>query len=250
MALATEFPASVVGVGQAGPVHRRRTIRAEINPMDKSTVVSIYPRALDESNKWTLQPNEYRIHAGSYEKPAILIVGPASWWRDVDPDQPLLEIPVGSFLIADSIVKDFCNSIYACDMGDNVPGLFYVPGCKFDKEGRPSNELTAQWIKIEYKTLLDKAKARQDNWYRTLIKIADTSWARTNGSPLAISDDMRLAAKELGLDKEWSKDARAVDMVRCVACGNLRNPAYPVCLHCRTVIDKEAYDKLNLKPAV
>jgi len=235
MALATEFPASVVGIG-GGP--KRRTIRAEVNPLDKSTVVSIYPKYIHE-NKWTLTPGEFEIPAGTYNTPALLVVGPSSWWRDIDPEQPLLEIPVSSVQIADSVVKDYCNGIVGCDMGENMPGLFYIPG-----------EISLKRIVTEYKSLLDKAKQKQDNWYRTLVKIADVYWARTNGSPLSISDDMRLAAKELSLDREWIKDYRAAEMVRCVACGNLRNPAFPVCNHCRTVIDKDAYDKLNLKPAV
>ena len=84
-------------VGQF-PSHRM-AMRAPVNPLDKSTVVSIFPREIHEI-KHTLIPGEFYIPPGSYENPSILVVGPSSWWRDIDPDQPLIEIPVSSVLIA------------------------------------------------------------------------------------------------------------------------------------------------------
>ena len=105
----------------------RRTIRAPVNPLDKSTVVSILPKPISE-RKATIQPGTFELPPGSFDKPSILVVGPSSWWREVDEGQPLLEIPVASVIIADSIVKDYCNGLLACDMGDRMPGLFYLPG--------------------------------------------------------------------------------------------------------------------------
>lgn len=202
---------------------KRRTIRMEVNPLDKSTVVSIYPREIHEF-KWTIQPGEFKIAPGTYAQPSVLVVGSSSWWRDVDPDQPLLEIPTSSVQVADSVVKDYCNGLVGCDMADNMPGLFFLPG-----------EVPLQKIKTEYKALLDKAKAKQDNWYRTLVKIGDLYWARTNGNPISIMDIMRLAAKELGEDRPWMQSYKAAQMVKCFACGNLRNPDYPVCSVCRAI---------------
>lgn len=232
MALGIEIPLSALSN------LNRRTIRAEINPMDKSTIVSIYPREIKENNKWTIQPNKFEIPAGTYEKPALLVVGSSSWWRDVDPDQPLLEIPQSSITVADSIVRDYCNGLVGCDMAERMPGLFFIPG-----------EIDLRKLLGEYKPLLDKAKTKQRNWYETLVKIADIYWAQYNGNPISISEDMRIAAKDLGFDREWVRNVQAIEMIRCVACGNMRNPAYPICMHCRTVVDKSAYDKLGLKPA-
>jgi|SRR5688572_23961035 len=243
MALATEFPASIL----TGVDPKRRTIRAEVNPMDKSTVVSIFPKPIHET-KWTLMPGEFFIAPGSYEKPAILIVEPSSWWRDFDAEQPLLEIPVGSFQIAHSIVNDYCNSIFMSDMGDNMPGLFCIPGCKYNKENKASPELTLQWVKLEYKSWLDKANINQKNWYQSLVKAADHYWSKTGGSPLSISDDMRLAANELGLDRPWIKEMQAVTSVKCFGCGLLKNPQYPICPHCRT-IDPNHPDAAKVKIA-
>lgn len=219
--------------------YNRRTIRSEVNPMDKSTVFSIYPLPILEK-KPTIQPGTFYIPAGSYDNPGRLVVGPSSWWREIDPEQPLLEITNNSVQVADSIVRDYCNGILACDMGDSMPGLFFIPG-----------EINIVELKTEkkYNAILQKAIVRQRNWYASLVKMADAFWSRTNGNPLSISDDMRRAAKELGLDKTWAKEYDRIDLTPCPACGNLRNPAYPVCTSCKTIVDRAKYDKLGLKPA-
>lgn len=214
--------------------NRRRTVRSEGNPFDKSTVVSIFPKQIIET-KPTIQPSTFEIPAGSYDKPAVVIVGSASWWREIDEEQPLLEIPVSSVQVADSIVRDYCNGMLACDMGESMPGLFFIPG-----------EVNLEKLKKDHKPLLDRALQRQKNWYFALVKLADALWARSNGNPLAVADDMRLAARELGIDKDWIKDYRSVELVRCVACGSMRNPQFPVCPICKAVVDSEAAKKLNL----
>ena len=187
---------SIVGEFPGHSSARRRTIRGPVNPMDKTTIVSIYPYEIDEV-KNTISPGRFIIPAGSYDNPSVVVVGPSSWWREIDEEQPLLEIPVSSIQIADSIIKDYCNGILGCNMADAMPGLFYIPG---------SFNLTD--VRKSYKHELDAALVRQRNWYLMLVKLADSLWARSNGNPLAISDSMRNAAKELNLEKDWMKDFR------------------------------------------
>lgn len=217
----------------------RRTIRAEVNPLDKATVFSVYPVDILE-RKGTIQPGTFFIPAGSYEAPSSLVVGPSSWWKDLDPNQPLLEITNSSIQVADSIVRDYCNGILACDMGDCMPGLFFIPGVVNVVELKTDKK---------YRAILDKAIQKQKNWYSALVKMADALWSRTNGNPISISDDMRRAATELKLDKPWAKDYEKLDLAPCPACGNLRNNNYPVCTHCKTIIDRAKYEKLGLKAA-
>jgi hypothetical protein len=214
----------------------RRTIRGPVNPMDKSTIVSIYPKEITE-NKPTMQPGIFVIPAGTFDKPATLVVGPSSWWREFDEQQPLLEIPVSSIQVADSVVKDYCNGLLGCDMSGKMPGLFYLPG-----------EHTAANIIKEYMPLLLKYRDRQKAWFLELIKIADILWARSNGNPLAISDDARFACKELNIqDKPWLQDHQTSELVRCIACGNLNNPQFPVCPICHAVTNSELAKKLNIQ---
>lgn len=213
----------------------RRTIRAPVNPMDKSTVVSILPKWVNE-RKATIQPSFYDIPPGSFEKPSLLVVGPASWWREVDENQPLLEIPVSSIQIADSIVRDYCNGLLACNMSDQMPGLFYIPG-----------DLDVMKLKKEHLSSLTIAQSRQKKWYLELVRIADILWSRSNGNPLSISDDARMACRELNIhDKPWLGDLQTAELVRCVACGALRNPLYPICQACHAIVDKAKATELGL----
>jgi hypothetical protein len=217
---------------------RKRAIRSPENPMDKCTVVSIYPKEIDEI-KPTIQPGRFIIPPGSYEKPALLIVGTSSWWRDIDEESPLLEIPVSSIQIANSIIVDYMNGLLACNMGDTMPGLFYIPG-----------QVTFADLLSKYKSQLDKSRDNQNRWYRELVKMADALWSRSNGNPLSISDDMRMAARELNLNtKEWLADFQSAETIRCIACGGMRNPAFPICPACHNIIDRPLYDKLGLKEA-
>lgn len=202
----------------------RRLVRSPKNPLDRCTIVSIFPKEINEV-KHTIEPGRFHIDAGSFEEPSILVVGSSSWWRDIDVDQPMLEIPVSSIQIADSVVKDYCNGMLGCNMSDAMPGLFYVMGA-----------VTAMEIKSKYKTKLAEVNEIQNNWYKILVRLADSLWARTNNNPLTISDEMRLAARSLNLnDKTWLKDYTTVQMVRCAACGGLKNPEYPVCPSCKAV---------------
>jgi len=214
---------------------KRRTIRAPTNPMDKSTVVSIFPKYILEK-KHTIQPGVFEIQPGTYERPALLVVGPSSWWKEIDENQPLLEIPHSSVQIADSIVKDYCNGVVGCDMAQNMPGLFYLMG-----------EWNIDKIRKEKQGELHAANVKQRNWFTTLVRMGDALWARSGGNPLAISDEMKLAARELNLvNKEWLKDSQTMELVRCQACGNLKNPLYPICSNCKAITDKEKAKELGL----
>ena len=217
------------------PQTSRRTIRAEINPMDRSTIVSILPKWINE-RKATIQPGIFDIPPGTFDNPSILVVGTSSWWREVDENQPLLEIPVSSIQVADSVVRDYSNGLLACNMADQAPGLFYVPG-----------EYTVEKLKKDHMPLLLKAKATQKKWFLELVRLADILWSRSNGNPLSISDDARLACKELNIvAKPWLGDLQTSELVRCIACGNLRNPAYPICQTCKAIADPVLAKSLNL----
>ncbi len=226
------MPGAVVG-----EIFKKRAIRAPVNPMDKTTIVSIYPREIDEK-KATLTPNRWIIPPGTEQVPSITIIGPSSWWREIDEEQPLLEIPVSSILVAESIVRDWMNGLVGCNMSDAMPGLFYVPG-----------EFTPKEIMDKYAKTIKEYAEKQKNWYAVLLKLGDSLWARSRGNPLTITDDMRLAAKELGVSdkKDWMGNFQAVGMVRCKACGTLKNPDYPVCPNCHAIDDPDKASKLGIK---
>lgn len=202
----------------------RKLIRSMKNPMDKCTIVSIFPKMIDEV-KHTIEPGKFHIPAGSFDEPSILVVGSSSWWRDIDVEQPMLEIPVGSIQVANSVINDYCNGMLGCNMSDSMPGLFFVQGA-----------LNVMEIKLRYKEKLNEVKDRQDNWYKILVRLADSLWARSNNNPLVICDEMRLAARSLNYnDKPWLQDFVMSQQVQCKACGSLKNPNFPVCLVCKSI---------------
>lgn len=220
---------------------RRRTVRAAVNPLDKSTIVSIYPRPLHEV-KHTITPGRFDMLPGSEKEPQLLVVGPSSWWKEIDEEQPLLEIPNSSIQVADSIVKDYCNGLLGCNMSTSMPGIFWVPG-EFDIAGIKKHP--------EHSLKFARAASNQKTYFTTLCNIADSLWARTNGNPLVISDDMRMAARSLDLAKDWMKDFTATEtQIKCVACGHPRNKDFPVCPNCKAVIDHDLAIKLGIKFAL
>lgn len=216
--------------------NNRRTVQGPTNPMDKATIVSIYPREIDEI-KHTISPGRFIIPPGTYEKPSTLVVGPSSWWREIDTDQPLLEIPTSSIVVAEAIIKDYCNSIFGVEPGQSHLGLFYVMG-----------EHDAASIKGKFSQELFKAKLQQKKWYDILVLAADALWARSNGNPMAISDDMRMAAREVGLadTKDWMKQHQSIDLIRCKACGSLKSANFPVCQTCKAIDDPAKAKELGL----
>lgn len=218
-------------------LYNRRAVRAPINPMDKCTLVSILPYKLVE-RKPTIFPGLFEIPAGDINNPGILVVGPSSWWKEMGEKEPLLEIPVASFAVADSVVKDYCNSQLGANTTDRKPGIFFVTG-----------ERDAAYIKKNHAKELEDAGRKQHDWYLALIKISDTMWARTQGNPLAISNDARHAAIALKLEKPWLQDFKTMQMEQCPACGTLRQNQYPVCANCKTILDQKRFAELGLKVA-
>lgn len=219
-------------------LNNRRLIRSPKNPMDKCTIISIFPKEIIEV-KHTIEPGRFVIPSGTFEEPGILVVGSSSWWKDIDIDQPMLEMARSSIEIANAVIKDYCNGMLGCNMSDLMPGLFFALG-----------EHKAIEVKMKFKGELEKAKIKQDKWYQILVRLADSLWARANGNPLVISDEMRLAARSLNFnDKPWLKDFTTIEMVKCKACGTLKNPDYPVCPLCKA-IDSNHPESKNLKFAV
>ncbi len=215
--------------------NNRDTIRSTVNPWDKATIFSIYPGEVKEWKR-TIIPGYFVIPRGSLQNPARLVIGPSSWWRDFDPDQPLLEIPTSSIIVADSIVNDYCNARIAYS-GSASPGIFYIPG-----------DVSIQELLEKYPEELEKAIVRQRNWFGELVTMGDALWATTSGNPRAIPDDMRLACREMSIARDWATNFSRIEMVPCVACGMLRNPKFPICGACKFIVDREMAAKLGLIP--
>lgn len=229
-------------MGAAVFAPQRKVQRTPVNTLDKCTIVSTFPRKIIEI-KETIFPGKFEIPAAPANGFSLLVVGQSSFFREeVDISAPLLEIPTGSIVMAKSIIRDWANGLVGCNMGDRMPGLFYVQGAW--------NEITVLESRDEndksFGTLLAEARTRQKNWFLELVRIADTDWARTNQNPRSISDDSRLAAEVLQLQKTWMQDFVAAAKINCKACGELINPEYPVCRYCHAVVDSKKVGELGI----
>jgi hypothetical protein len=231
-----------MSVGFSAFIPTIKVNRLPKNPLDKCTIVSVYPRKLVD-RKPTMFPGYFEIEAAPDNDFSILVVGSSSWFREMEEGQPYLEIPISSIQVAEGFINDYINGLLGYTPEIAAPGLFVVPG-----------EWTKKTI-ITYKSpegktfseLIEKARARQKRWFSEIVKLADTMWARTNGNPLSINDDARIAAEQLNLkDKPWLQDFRTIEKTNCRACGQLINPLFPVCPNCKAISDPEKAKALNI----
>jgi len=201
--------------------------RRPVNEFDISSVVSIFPRAVN-TEMHTVFPGSFRLEKGTKEKPFILHVTQASYYLDIQPDTtiPIIEVPNGSFQVASSIVNDYCSSIELFEPMQ-MPGLFVLPG-----------KVHIADLITQFKDEMLSAEMKQIAWFDSLIREADSMWVRSQGNPNAISDLARLAAEERNQrSKPWMQNTVAQTLINCTQCGSLRNPAYPICPNCKSVID-------------
>lgn len=231
------------GMGGWGTGPKQVLNRMPVNPMDKSTIVSIIPKIITEW-KPTLFPGRFIIPAAKPGDFELFIVEPSAWYlNSIDDAVPPTEIPVSSVELAASIVRDYCNGILLCDMDERMPGLFWIPG-EYHKKN--INNYTSEGGK-SFQILLDEARRKQKNWYMALVQSTDALWAE-RPNPRVVSDDAKLAAEFLQLkDKPWMVDFKTSEMVNCKACGELVNPAFPVCKHCHAILDPARAKQLDIQ---
>ena len=212
----------------------QNVIRSPKNPLDLATIISAFPKSIYEKNH-TIYPGVFQIPAAADGDVEVLTLGSSSWFRQVNPDEPAIEVTIPATEVARSVVDDYIVGLLG--IADNAkPALFYAPG-RF-------NKLEA---KTKFAAEIKAALELQRNWFMNLIKIADSLWVRTNGQPSSISEDARLGARILNLDKEWMKDSTAASLIKCVACGYMVQDQYPVCPNCKVVLNKKKFDELKLQ---
>lgn len=194
------------------------------------TVVSLLPRLITE-DKPHLLPSTFVVPAAVYGDIAILHVEEAIHYVPSPFDERNLKQITTPNEMARSIVDDYCSAHIA--LADNCgPGLFWV-------EGR----LNKNEIKKYHSRKIIEAKERQDNWFTALIMMADTDWVK-NKNMQAVSDLQRLAAKCLGVHKDWVEFS-VERTTTCPFCKFAIAPDSIRCMNCKEIVDQKAYDKLK-----
>src|SRR6266568_620758 len=173
-----------------------------------ATVVTLLPKSLLEE-KPHLLPGVYNIPAATWGDIEVLHVDEGCQYIPnplIDEGQPGASIKqiVPPPEIARSLVDDYKSAHIA--LGENAaPGLFWVQG-----------KLTKEEVKKFHAREVERARVQQTNWFRNLIAMADADWMK-NHNMLAVSDLQRLAAKCLGVKKDWVEFAMQ-ETIQCPFC--------------------------------
>ena len=172
-----------------------------------------------------LQISDYRLKA-SDGLPTVLVVENSFYYKpDLDGNQD--RVLVSSAQIVESIVHMHITSQLLYNV-EQHPALFCLP----DVEIEPKN------VEKEHKDKVADILRKQKKWFIALVRLADDDWQHSRRHQM-ISGIQRIAAKELGLSREWLFDVDSEELNKkdsCPFCGsNLLDVNTPICPHCGKV---------------
>lgn len=199
--------------------------------IDKCTIISIVPFAIDES-KPGLYPGHFRIAAAKPDDFEMLVVGRSVHHVYLDNDRGSITVPTPSDEVARSICQDYSAAQLAYVRGEAEPGLFFLEGEYKDKKA----------VLAVAKDRITEARRQQKNWFMRLIAIADDEWSKYHSHKM-ISELQRFAARSLGLERDWNIEGTVNALAFCPACKVPVKADAIVCASCRTIINPEAYKK-------
>lgn len=229
----------------ASPIGRRVIFPLPKNPADKATVVSVFPKEIDEV-KPTIFPRRFIIPAAEKDDFSLLVLNGASYYTPSLVDkQPAREIQINAAELARSICDDYLNSTWLASRNSRCPGVFWIVG-EWDKKS--IHKYVEAGTLRTFDQLLEHYRNIQKAWFTEVMNAADAFWASTNGNPKSIPEDARIAATLLGLEntKPWMTNVVQSELENCPSCGEMINMVYPVCRYCHAVIDPAKAKELNL----
>lgn len=174
-----------------------------------------------------MQVSDYVLEKCEEDVPTILHVNDSYYFKtDVDGNQDRVFVP--SEQIVKSLVHMHLTSQLAFKPDPlQGPALFCVPNRAINKSDFGDPEVKKEAL---------AAKIAQKRWFVALVKIADDDWQQYKAHRM-VSDIQRVAAKELGLKRDW---LMVVDnespTEECPFCASkLLNPNAPICPNCGKV---------------
>lgn len=218
------------------------------NPRDKCTIVSIYPREINDF-KPTLFPGRFVIPAAPENDFSILVVEGSSYYLASRlENQPPTEVQVGSVELAESIIKDSIPSMNLVS-ANSRPGVFYIIGA-YDRNNIRNyvdDDINSPTYGKKFDEFLADAKIQQSRYFTAVIDEADYFWSASQGNPKTIPADAKLAAKLLGLDKvkPWMSNVVASNLEPCPYCGEMINLNFPICKYCHNTVNKTKASELD-----
>ena len=83
---------------------------------------------------------------------------------------------------------------------------------------------------------LAQAKSKLVSYFQRLIPIADDLWTNPR-SRWQIDNNARIAAKYLGIRREWAEVSGIAGRIECPVCGEFVKPGVAKCSHCGAILD-------------
>lgn len=206
-----------------------------------ATIVTLLPYMIIE-RKPGLIPGQFEIPKAAINDFEVLVIKDSFHYVYLDSDRGSIPAIDPALKVAQSIVYDYVSCQLLREEGAE-PGLFCVPG-----------KLSKNEVKMQYGPWLEEAKARQRNWYKKLVALADDDWAM-NRKRKGISDLSRHAATALLLDREWLKiveEERPVQVaaVECPACFSAVRQEAMICAACKTILKPKEWNELQAKQVI
>ncbi len=155
----------------------------------------------------------------------------------LDENRPRLVVPDPSDMVARSIVEDHKCAMVCYEHQIAEPGLGWVWGEFLDTpEGKRNFAATNS-------ALLKEMTARQIEWYKRLLQMADDDWAQYRRHKF-ITNLQRTAAEVLGqTDREWMIESRIEEsMSKCKLCFSTVHPEACICPTCHGILNVERYN--------
>lgn len=195
------------------------------------TIVNLLPMELNEDKPHML-PSSFKVPAATKHSLGLLHVEegihyvPNPLVDDGKPNSSIKQITMPDEM-ARSIVEDYASAQVALGSGA-TPGIFYVSG-----------RLTEKEVRELYPDLVEQYTVQMKKWFHNLCALADADWNR-NHNMLAVSDLQRMAAKYLGINKEWVEFKQQENAV-CKFCTVFIPVGAIVCPNCKNILDDKAY---------
>jgi hypothetical protein len=198
-----------------------------------SSLISLSKASIHETIPG-LEYADYFVDPSENGIPSILHVNDSYYYKpSIDGPQDKIFVP--SEQISLSIAHMYCSSqiLYSPTQS---PAFFAIP----------NETVTAKSID-NFKPLIEHSLQIQKNWFRALVQMADDDWQQLKRHRM-ISDIQRMAARELGLKREWLVvlPDEEVKKEECPFCGTgLLNPNAPICPTCGKIHNPVRFKELE-----
>lgn len=199
----------------------------------KATIVSFIMWDLREQKPGVI-PGDYPIPKSDGKTPTVLVITDAITNIYMGHEMGTFPSPVPVEQLANSIVNDYVNSNLEIQE-DARPAMFWVEGSHTPEE-----------VLKKFPEKCQEALRKQLNWFAILVRAADDAWARTH-QHRAVSDLQRIAARALGMTKEWSVAPEPVTLIKCPACTIMVESTAIICKNCKAILNPEAAKKMNIQ---